>query len=68
MAINQSILIDIGQGLSMMVGFPTISTWKSKQRPKEAKRGTFGFNLDTKNLEYYDGKDWLAAEMQENNA
>ncbi len=68
MARNQPILIDIGQGLSMMVGFPTIATWKSKERPKNAKRGTFGFNTQTQNLEYYDGKDWLAAGMQEETA
>lgn len=68
MAKNQPILIDIGPGLSMMVGFPTISTWKNNERPKNAKRGTFGFNTDTQNLEYYDGHGWLAAAMQSDSA
>lgn len=63
MAKNSQVLVDIGQGLSIMVGLPTISTWKSGERPKEAKKGTFGFNVQTRKLEYWDGKAWLAASM-----
>lgn len=65
MATNQRLLIDIGQGLSLMVGRPTITTWKTKERPKKAKPGTIGFNLDTKNLEYWDGESWFASRMNE---
>ena len=63
MATNQRLLIDIGQGLSLMVGRPTITTWKTKERPKKAKPGTIGFNEDTKNLEYWDGENWFASRM-----
>ena len=63
MAKNQPLLIDIGQGLSLMIGLPTIASWQTKNRPKHAKRGTFGFNLDTKSLEYNDGTDWYSAKM-----
>lgn len=63
MANNQSLLLDIGQGLSLMVGLPAISTWKSTKRPKKAKRGTLGFNSQTNKLEYYDGDNWYEAAM-----
>ncbi len=65
MAKNSPLLIDIGQGLSIMVGLPTIATWDTETRPKDAKRGTFGFNFETNNLEYWDGNAWLAASMSE---
>lgn len=60
---NNPYLIDLGQGLSAMVGLPTIDTWETKKRPKNAKRGTFGFNSETYSLEYWDGTDWYAAAM-----
>jgi hypothetical protein len=63
MAGNQTIMLNIGQGLSLIIGMPTISTWKSKARPRKAKSGTFGFNSQTNKLEYYDGKDWYEANM-----
>lgn len=56
-------MIDIGQGLSLMIGLPTISSWKTRERPQNVKRGTLGFNSQTKSLEYYDGKNWLEAPM-----
>jgi hypothetical protein len=68
MAQNHPILIDIGEGLSMMLGMPTILTWKTKDRPKEPKQGTFGFNSKTGNLEYWDGSDWYSAKMSEGEA
>lgn len=58
-------MIDIGQGLSIMLGLPTIVAWKTESRPKEAKRGTIGFNSQTGNLEYWDGTGWLGAKMSE---
>ncbi len=61
---NNSIFIDIGEGLSLMVGLPTISTWESDSRPKHPKRGTFGFNFKTSSLEYFDGKYWMQSQMK----
>lgn len=63
MAKNSPFLIDIGQGLSVMVGLPTIASWSTSSRPKDPKRGTFGFNFQTNNLEYWDGSAWFVAEM-----
>ena len=60
---NQPLLLEIGQGLSVMVGFPTIASWED--RPENPKRGTIGFNIETNNLEYWDGEAWLAASMSE---
>lgn len=62
---NSNQLINIGQGLSIMVGLPTINSWDSQTRPKNAKRGTFGFNSETNNLEYSDGSNWFTAPMDE---
>ena len=53
--------MDIGQGLFLMLGLPRIAMWETKERPKDAKRGTLGFNSKTNSLEYYDGSDWLKA-------
>ena len=60
---KSSLLIDIGQGLSLMIGLPSIASWKTSDRPKNPKRGIFGFNLETSNLEYWDGNFWLIAPM-----
>lgn len=60
---GQSLLLDIGEGLSLMIGLPTIATWKTKDRPKKSKAGTFGFNSQTKTLEYWNGSYWLEATM-----
>ena len=60
---NSPFFIDIGQGLSMMLGLPKISAWKTTTRPKKAKKGTLGFNSQTKNLEYFDGTSWYSASM-----
>ena len=62
---NSPLLVDIGQGLSLMIGLPTITFWNTKGRPKKAKRGTFGFNFETNNLEYWDGAQWFQAPMGE---
>lgn len=63
MASSQPILIDIGEGLSMMVGLPTIASWDNRNRPQKTKAGTFGFNVETNRLEYWDGSYWLEATM-----
>jgi hypothetical protein len=60
---NASLMMDIGQGLSLMLGLPRIASWETRGRPKKPKRGTFGFNSQTNSLEYYNGSYWLAASM-----
>lgn len=60
---NNSLLVEIGEGLSVMIGLPRISSWRTRTRPKKAKRGTFGFNSQTNSLEYYNGSDWFTALM-----
>ncbi len=63
MAKNSSVLINIGQGMSIMAGLPTISYWDEQQRPKNPKPGTIGFNTNTRSLEYWNGTDWLSAQL-----
>lgn len=63
---NSPLFINVGPGLSMILGLLTISTWNTAGRPKNAKIGTFGFNFQTKNLEYWDGDSWYGAAMSEN--
>ncbi len=57
------LLLNIGQDLFLMLGMPKIASWKTRERPKEAKKGILGFNIQTNSLEYYDGSDWYAASM-----
>jgi hypothetical protein len=65
MAKNSQLLVDIGQGLALAMGLPTIASWKTSTRPKNAKRGTFGFNSETNSLEYWNGQDWYRVQMKE---
>jgi hypothetical protein len=60
---NYPLLLNIGQNLFLMLGVPKIASWKTEERPKKAKQGTLGFNLQTNSLEYYDGSNWFAAYM-----
>jgi hypothetical protein len=61
---SSTIVMDIGQGLSLMLGLPRINSWDTPGRPKNAKNGTFGFNSETNSLEYFDGTDWYTARMR----
>ena len=63
MPINKQLLIDIGDNLFIPVGLPTISSWTSKRRPEKPGLGTFGYNTQTNNLEYFDGKYWYGGSM-----
>ena len=63
MANNSSLLIDVNQGLSLMLGLPRINSWDTDGRPKKAKQGTFGFNSQTNRLEYFNGSYWLETPM-----
>ena len=60
---NTSFYINIGQGLSMLVGLPTIPTWDTASRPKKVQTGVFGFNSETNNLEYWNGDSWYGAQL-----
>lgn len=60
-----SIIMDLGQGFSLALGLPAINSWETKDRPKNPKRGSFGFNSQTNSLEYYNGIFWLEAGMTE---
>jgi hypothetical protein len=65
MAKSHPLLVDIGEGLSLMIGLPTLSSWNVEDRPKNAKRGTFGFNSQTGNLEYWDGSAWYETPLSQ---
>lgn len=65
MSKNAPLLVDIGQGLSIMAGLPTIAYWDTAGRPKNPRLGTFGFNFQTNSLEYWNGTVWLTAVMSE---
>lgn len=56
MSKTRQLFIDAGQGLSIMVGLPTIPSWDMASRPKNPKKGTLGFNAQTNSLEFYRGK------------
>ena len=60
---KSSLLMDIGQGFSVMLGSQGLASWKTGGRPEKPKRGTFGFNSQTNSLEYYNGDYWLEAPM-----
>lgn len=62
---NSNLLVDLGQGLSLMLGLTRIASWDTPSRPKKPRRGIFGFNSQTNSLEYYNGNYWLAASMSE---
>jgi len=63
---NSPFFINIGPGLSMMIGLPKIASWNTAGRPKNARVGTFGFNMQTQSLEYWDGTNWFTALMSSN--
>lgn len=62
---NLPLFVDIGQGLSIMLGLPTIESWDTAGRPESARAGTFGFNFQTNHLEFWDGNAWYQASMSE---
>ncbi|MBI4033087.1 MAG: hypothetical protein HY377_01020 [Candidatus Blackburnbacteria bacterium] len=58
MSKNAPPYLSIGRGLSTMVGFPRIATWKTGGRPAKPRLGTVGFNTETKQLEIWNGTAW----------
>ncbi|MFH0937465.1 MAG: hypothetical protein V1808_04190 [Candidatus Daviesbacteria bacterium] len=49
---------------STAVNWRRIPAWNTAGRPKNAKVGTFGFNFQAKNLEYWNGTRWLKLRMK----
>jgi len=47
-----------------MITRQRIPTWNTAGRPEEAKTGTFGFNFQTNNLEFWNGSSWLRLRMK----
>ncbi|QQG47682.1 MAG: hypothetical protein HY044_01170 [Candidatus Woesebacteria bacterium] len=41
-----------------------IPSWNIAGRPKNVKKGTFGFNFQTNHLEYWNGSAWLKLPMK----
>ena len=62
---NSALVIDLGQGLSILTSLLTIPSWDTASRPKNARKGTFGFNSQTNSLEYWDGDVWFSVAMAE---
>lgn len=60
---NKQLLAEIGNGMSIMLGLPTLSSWNTRSRPKKPQNGTIGFNQQTNSLEYWNGKNWFTAQM-----
>ena len=63
MPISKQLLIDIGDNMYLPIGLPSISTWNNKKRPKKPSAGTFGYNTQTNNLEFFNGKNWYGGSM-----
>ena len=64
MSKNSPIFLDVGQGLSVLVGMPTIAYWTTSGRPKKPQKGTLGFNSNTNSLEFWNGDVWLSANLK----
>jgi len=62
---NQKLLIEIGQGLSLVIGDARLVAWTTNQRPKNPKTGTIGLNSQTDSLEIWNGESWLGAPLTE---
>jgi len=62
---SSTVYMNIGPGLYMMLGLPTITFWTTNDRPKNAVKGIIGFNQQTKSLEYFNGSNWFSAKMNE---
>nr|MBP9778921.1 hypothetical protein [Rickettsiaceae bacterium] len=60
---NAPLFMDIGNGLSTLIGNPRIPSWNNAGRPVNPRTGTFGFNFQTNNLEFYNGNSWMVVPM-----
>jgi len=64
MAKNSQLLVEIGPGISLIMGLPTIAYWTTQERPKRPQAGTIGFNTTSLSVEYFDGINWLASKLK----
>lgn len=63
MSKNTPLYIDIGNGLSIMAGFPGIATWDTSNRPASPKPGTIGFNTQANQLEIWVESSWFVLSL-----
>jgi hypothetical protein len=42
----------------------TIPSWNTPGRPKKPRKGAYGFNIQTNNLEFWMGSRWLIFPMK----
>jgi len=54
----------MGGNTSSLITERRVPTWNTPGRPKKPKMGTFGFNFQTNNLEFWNGKRWLSLRMR----
>jgi hypothetical protein len=52
------------QGITGPLLQERIPSWNSSGRPKKVRPGTFGFNFQTRHLEYWNGKRWQKLAMK----
>ncbi len=62
---HQPTYVEIGKGVSVLVGLPTIASWISNTRPQSPKTGTLGYNPETNSLEFWDGASWYTVQLRE---
>jgi hypothetical protein len=55
---NLNLFIDIGGGLSNPLWKLRMPTWSDTTRPSTAKEGDYGYNIESNQMEIYDGLDW----------
>lgn len=63
MSKNLSMLVDIGDHLSVRVGPSRMATWNTLGRPTNPRTGTIGFNTQTNMLETWHGNSWFTAPL-----
>jgi len=51
-------------GITAPIVQQSIPAWNEAGRPEDAKSGTFGFNIQTNNLEVRIGSRWLKLAMK----
>lgn len=56
---NQPFYLDIGDGLSIMLGAPRMAIWGTNGRPQIPRTGEYGINDELGQLEVWDGSQWL---------
>jgi len=60
---NAPLFMDIGNGLSTLIGNPRIPSWNNAGRPANPRAGTFGYNFQTNKLEFFNGNNWMVVPM-----